>query len=85
MDQYEVDEAMLGPDWIGGDDDLREFVKLLNAALDEDGLDVEAVAITDSFNGAKNDRAVISVSEDTWERVCTDSPNWWWRSERASW
>jgi hypothetical protein len=61
---YEVDEAMLGSEWSDGTDGLRIFCRILQRCLDREGEDVEVKAITDTFNGAKNQG--YHVMDITW-------------------
>lgn len=48
---YQIDEAMLGPDWAGDVDDLRRLGEILQDLIG-DRATVEVV--TDSINGADN-------------------------------
>ena len=65
--RYEVDEAM-----IGGDEpaNVGAFCEILQELLDEHGIDVDAVPIVDSFNGANNGHGAGStIPETVWNEA----------------
>lgn len=62
---YEVDESMLGSEWRGDTDDLREFCRHLQDIV---GDRLEIICVTDSFNGASNEEDWI-VSNDEWNEA----------------
>ena len=78
MRYYEVDEAMLGSESIGGHYGLIEFVELLNKELRREGSDIEAEAHTDSCNGADNEAGMDQDTESAWSRALEKSPGTWW-------
>jgi hypothetical protein len=49
---YEVDEAMLGPEWSEDKYSLEDFCEILQELCEEKCLFFNIVAITDSYNGA---------------------------------
>jgi len=75
---YEVDEAMLGQNWLGDTGALREFVDLLNEELDEEGLNIEAIAIIDSCNGAEYNSDAGTDADKAWHRAIERTPVEWW-------
>ena len=75
--QYQVDEAMLGQEWRGESEGVKEFCEILQDVV---GVEIEIVPITDSCNGANNDDDDI-VTESQWltaiDRDCNENPYHW--------
>jgi hypothetical protein len=64
MKYYQVDADMMGSEWTGTKDDLRDFCEVLGRMVP----DVEIVAVTDSCNGAENSVGV-EISDDVWNEA----------------
>jgi hypothetical protein len=71
--EYQVDEAMLGSSWNGGEEALRAFCELLQGVVGEG---VKIVAVTD-HNGAQN-RDPSLVSDKQWQDALADTQEGWW-------
>lgn len=77
---YQIDAAMLGPDWTGDMDDLRRFGEILQGLIgDRATVDV----ITDSHNGADNstEDGYGLTFDDEWnlatQAIGNERPNVW--------
>ena len=64
--EYQVDEAMLGFDFVGTEDHVEYFCRILESVVDHR----VTILNTESYNGARHDHGVgVLVTENEWNEA----------------